>query len=316
MMTPACFCPLVEDAPLSAQDFFNSARAIRTGLWLARHLSPAAGYRFADAVAGMLGRRVRSPLVRTTAYNQRMVLGAQTPDAVIAQATRNVFRRAGRAYFDLYRALAVGKQAVLDAVTFLPQAEAALDVLTAHPQGSIIISPHISNFDLAGLAFATRDHPTLLLAYPTPTSGYDVQNQIRRDWGFEVLPIAVGALRQAMRHLKQGGMLITGIDRPDPLGSGERLPFFGRAARLPTGHVRLALQTGALLALAHCYADPAQPHHYIIDIAPPFHLEPGEDRRQSISDHAAKILAASETIIRAHHEEWLMFYTIWDEQPG
>lgn len=300
---------------MSAQDLFNSARAIRAGLWLGRHLSPTTGYRCADAIAGLLVRRARSPLVQTTIANQRMVLGADASAAAVAQATRAVFRHAGRAYFDLYRALAIGKQAVLASVTFTPQAEAALAILTAHSQGSIIVSPHVSNFDMAGLAFATRDHPTLLLAYPTPTSGYDVQNQIRRDWGFDVLPIDVGALRQALRHLKQGGMLITGIDRPDPLGSGEMLSFFGRAARLPTGHVRLALQSGALLAVAHCFSHPEQPHHYIIDIALPHQLEPGPDRQQTIRDYARQTLAAAEEIIRVHHQEWLMFYTIWDEKP-
>ena len=108
-----------------------------------------------------------------------------------------------------------------------------LDRMRSEGRGVVVVTAHMSNFDLAGLAFAYRGVRLTALGFAEPTSGYNLQNQVRLEGGIEFLPIEVSALRKALEVLRRGGIVATGIDRPDPFGGGEMVPFFGRPARLP-----------------------------------------------------------------------------------
>ena len=54
------------------------------------------------------------------------------------------------------------------------------------------------------------------------------RTEIRMAGGLDVLPIDVSALRKSIEILRHGGIVGTGIDRPDPFGGGEMVSFFGR----------------------------------------------------------------------------------------
>ncbi len=293
---------------MNLQDFFNGASALRLGLWLGKHVPPGMGYTLADALTWGVSRQRNSAMGQAIRANMRLVLGDDASDQQVEQAVTGVFRNAGRAYYDLYHALGVGKEAVLSSVTFTPRAENYLEQYGRVGGGGVVVSAHVSNFDLAGLAFATRGIPIQALTWPNPTSGYDVQNEMRQAWGIDITPVSMSALRQALNRLRSGGLVITGIDRPDPTGSGDPLIFFGQTVYLPTGHVRLALQADVPIAVATVHNDPQRPHAYVVDVEPPLTLELKETRAETIQHNAQCVLSLVEAIIRANPEQWLMFY--------
>jgi KDO2-lipid IV(A) lauroyltransferase len=266
------------------------------------------GYTLADALTWGVSRQRNSAMGQAIRANMRLVLGDDANDQEVEQAVTGVFRNAGRAYYDLYHALGVGKEAVLSSVTFTPRAENYLEQYGRVGGGGVVVSAHVSNFDLAGLAFATRGIPIQALTWPNPTSGYDVQNEMRQSWGIDITPVSMSALRQALNRLRSGGLVITGIDRPDPTGSGDQLIFFDQTVYLPTGHVRLALQADVPIAVATVHNDPQRPHAYVVDVEPPLTLEIRETRAETIQHNAQRVLSLVETIIRANPEQWLMFY--------
>ena len=102
-----------------------------------------------------------------------------------------------------------------------PLTDYYLDRLTREQQGAVVVTVHMSNFDLAGLAFAYRGLYLNVLAYANPTSGYDLQNKIRLKGGINLMPIDVSALRKSLEALRAGQLVVTGIDRPDPYGGGD-----------------------------------------------------------------------------------------------
>ena len=90
-------------------------------------------------------------------------------------------------------------------------------------------------------------------------------------------------------RLRSGGLVSTGVDRPDPTSAGEPLTFFGQPAYLPTGHVRLALQANAPIAVAMVRNNPARPHAYVVDVEPPLELEMiGHPRRNDSAQCPAR----------------------------
>jgi lauroyl/myristoyl acyltransferase len=300
---------------MDLRHIFNSAEALRFGHWLGRTMPAGLGFRLADGFTRGLARRRDSALMRTLQTNLRMALGPDTSDEQVFLTARAALRHAGMAYFDLYHALGVGPEAFLAAVRSTPLTDFYVDEMLTQERGMVVVTVHMSNFDLAGLAFAYRGLHLNVLAYANPTSGYDMQNKIRLKGGINLMPIDVSALRKSLEALRAGQLVVTGIDRPDPYGAGEMLPFFGRPARLPVGHVRLALQTGAPVVVAHCEYRPTD-HSYAVHVSRWLEMEHVGSRQENILHNARRVLAVGEDLIRARPEQWLMFYKVWEENDG
>lgn len=291
---------------------FNSAEALRFGHWLGRTMPLGLGFRLADGFTRGLARRPDSALMRTLQANLRMALGPEASEEQVFQTARAALRHAGMAYFELYHALGVGPEAFLAAVRSTPLTDYYVDEMLTQERGMVVVTVHMSNFDLAGLAFAYRGLHLNVLAYANPTSGYDMQNKIRLKGGINLMPIDVSALRRSLEALRAGQLVVTGIDRPDPYGGGEMLPFFGKPARLPVGHVRLALQTGAPVVVAHCEYRPTD-RSYAVHVSRWLEMEHVGSRQENILHNARRVLAVGEELIRARPEQWLMFYRVWEE---
>ena len=298
---------------MDLRNLFNSAEALRFGHWLGRHIPPGVGLRLADSATRALARRRESALMQTLQGNFRIVLGPDAPDERVYQMARAALRHAGMAYFDLYHALGVGPEPFLAAVRSTPLTDYYIEEMLRQQRGMVVVTVHMSNFDLAGLAFAYRGLQLNVLAYANPTSGYDMQNKIRLKGGINLMPIDVSALRRSLAALRAGELVVTGIDRPDPYGAGEMLPFFGQPARLPVGHVRLALQTGAPVVVAHCEYRPTD-HSYAVHVSRWLEMERVGSRQEDVLHNARRVLAVGEELIRATPEQWLMFYPVWQEE--
>jgi phosphatidylinositol dimannoside acyltransferase len=297
---------------MDLRNLFNSAEALRFGHWLGRHIPLNMGLRLADGATRALARRRESALMQTLQNNFRVALGPDASEERVYQTARAALRHAGMAYFDLYHALGVGPEAFLSEVRSTPLTDYYIDRMLYDGRGVVVVTVHMSNFDLAGLAFAYRGLQLNVLAYADPTSGYDMQNKIRLKGGINLMPIDVSALRKSLEALRRGQLVVTGIDRPDPFGGGEMLPFFGQAARLPVGHVRLALQTGAPVAIAHCEYRPTD-HSYAVHVSRWLEMERVGTRQEDIVHNACRVLAVGEELIAAKPEQWLMFYPVWGE---
>ena len=297
---------------MEVRSFLNSSAALRLGHWLGRTMPVPVGLALADGVARMLARRRDSPMMQTLQANLRVVLGPEASEERVYQTARGALRHAARTNFDLYHALGVGKEAFLDLVRPSTMSVYHLDRIAQETRGVMLVVPHMSNFDLTGMSFAQRGLKLNVLSFAAPTTGYSLQNQIRQEWGINLMPIDVSALRRSMEALAAGEMVITGMDRPDPFGGGEVMPFFGRPARLPVGHVRLALQMGSPVVIAHC--EYRQPDNvYMLHISQWLEMEHVGKRQENILHNAQRVLAATESLIAARPEQWLMFYRVWED---
>lgn len=295
------------------REFTNTAFAQRLGMGLGRHMPPRVGYTLARGVTAYLARRRESPMVCAVRSNLRTVLGPEVSEAVLDRTVQQTFQHVGRVYFDLYRHLALGPEALRTAVQMDARVAYFFEELKRQGRGGIVVGGHISGYDLSMLSLASNGYRATALAWAAPTSGYDLQNQIRKTVGLDFLPIDVSVLRKAMTILKAGGLLMTGVDRPVPSG-GEMLPFFGRPAHLPVGHVRLALQMNVPLIVIVCEFRPATQTYYV-HAARWLEMEHVGKRDEDIQHNARRVLEVLEGVIAAHPEQWMMFFPVWEEAP-
>jgi phosphatidylinositol dimannoside acyltransferase len=290
-------------------EFGNTAFAARLAIVLARWLPPSAGQGVADAAARLAARNTRSALTTAIRSNQAVARGLPYESPEAEQAVLEVLRHGMRAHADVFRAMAVGRQALLDGMLLDDSLRHLLDAGLASGRGVIMVGAHMSAFEFMLLTLTDRGYPGLALAAADSTGSYRVQNEIRRRHGLDVQPIDRASLRMAIERLRQGKLVMTGVDRPD--AAGRPLRLFGRQAQLPVGPARLALRTGAMLVAGLCRSD--GPHRYRgmgIGQIDPRHFE---GRADGITDLAQTILELFEPELRARPQEWLMYFPLWPE---
>ena len=297
---------------MDLRDITNSAAALRFGYWLGRNVPTPVGYALADAATGILGRRSGTALMQTIVSNMRVVLGPQASDEEVQRTARAVLQHAGHVYWDLYKALALGPDAILANVRSTALTDYYLDEIARQKRGALLVGPHVSNFDLGALYVSYRGYKLSALGFALPPSGYSLQNEMRLAGGIDIMPIDVSALRKALTVLKRGGMVATAVDRPDPFGGGEMIPFFGRPARLPVGHVRLALQTDSPILISSCEYRPTD-GGYVVHISRWIEMERVGSREEDVLHNTLRVLEAVERLVTARPNQWLMFYPVWDE---
>jgi KDO2-lipid IV(A) lauroyltransferase len=247
--------------------------------------------------------------------NMQVVLGPHVSQAKVVSTRKKLLRNTGKVYYDLFHALGQGPEALVNLVEFTPQTQNYVQETLASDRGVIVVGAHASGFEIAALAFATSNVPLMALAWADPTSGYELQNRIRAVGRLEWWPIDSRALREALRRLRSGGNVATAVDRPDPFGGGEMVEFFGQPARMPVGHVRLALQTGAPILVA-CAETCENPRHYRVHIVQKVEIETRGSKQETILHNTRRILSIYEGVIRAHPDQWQMFYPVWAETLG
>ncbi len=148
------------------------------------------------------------------------------------QAVRETVQNNVRDLYDLYHSLE-HPEAVWSRICLNPMAEELVRRPEFSGRGLVIAGIHLSGFDSVMMTLIRRGVKGLVLTIPNPQGGRRTEYEMRRRTGMNILPASLGALRQAVRHLKKGGLVLTGIDRP---GTDQKLRprFFGQPACLPT----------------------------------------------------------------------------------
>jgi len=294
---------------MDLQAFTNSRYGVALALFLARSLPPWAGYWVGRRLANLIYRFRHSTIVQAVRVNQYVVSRGKLRGAALEARVRQVLHHGARCQYDFYHYLA-DPQAIRAKVHL---DEKALDLIQPSQKaqrGVVVVAPHLSNFDLGMLAMGYSGLQALVLAIASPTSGYQWQNEIRQRSGLEVTPIGPDTLRDALRRLRQGGVVATGVDRPVP-GKKETLTFFGRPAALPVGHVRMAMDAQVPIQVISISMTPDGQYH--LRLSEPIEMEQTGDRKRDIRANAQQVLAEVEAHICQHPEQWLMYYPVWPD---
>jgi KDO2-lipid IV(A) lauroyltransferase len=193
------------------------------------------------------------------------------------------------------------------------EAKEVVQELKGRTGGTVLVFPHLSSFDLGGLAISPYIPEVQILTLAQPSPGFQMLNDLRRSTGASVAvtPLSSAALRQALKLLRRGGAVSIAGDRPVS-EQDEPVPFFGQPARVPSGHVRLALRTGAVVALCYCVFSPER-ETYVMHVDPPLEMIRTGDRDREIRLNMERVLGALEAVIRRWPEQWQMFVPVWPE---
>lgn len=236
-----------------------------------------------------------------------MVYGLPEDHPYVGESVTHLLRNTAGSFVDLSRALAAGPAAILSVCRF---DDATLEIVQdnlANGRGILFVSAHMCSFDIALLALCQLFPSVQALSNADPQGSSKTMNEIRARHGLKITPISVAALRQALERLRSGGLVAIAADTP--IEGGEELIFFDHVARLPAGHVRLAMNTGAtlLVGTSRRVADGS----YVIEATTAPRPSSSGDRKRDATRWAQSSLVILEGYIRRAPEEWLMPRPVW-----
>ena len=277
---------------------------------LARAAPPQMGYAIAAQAARLISTRRNARLVRAVRSNQWVVGGETLSRAALDQAVQGVFRNAARSVYEVYH-YAQNPEAAGQFYSFSPSFKALMDRPEFAERGLIIAGLHISNFDLA-LQWICSMHwiKPLVLTIPNPQNGRQLEFEIRKKTGMNLIPATMSGIRQSINHLKQGGTVATGIDRPVDECQHQPL-FFGRPAYLPIHHIHLALAAHTPVILVACRLEKDGLYHLIA--SPPIEMDPYQSHADELVCNAEKVLSTAEIFIRQTPQQWVITRPVWPE---
>lgn len=300
---------------ISLQKIINSSASLRFAAALAQRLPPRIGYQIAAAVADLIALQRSSRLVRAIRANQWVVTGEALDEKALDRAVRETLHHSARCIFDLYHYIenpAATEQMIVLEPSFLPFARRPEFERRGDRRGVMIVGVHLSNFDLVLQWLCRQGLKPLALTLPDPQGGRRMEYEMRKRTGMNILPASVSALRQAIRHLQRGGMVVTGIDRPIP-NPEVRPRFFNRPAALPVHHVFLAMK--ARVPVIITVATLQQDGKYHVFASDPIEMDPYPylDADVAMLRNAEKVLAVAEEFIRRYPQQWTVPLPVWHE---
>lgn len=296
-------------------------RGLTTKQWLSRRLAILAGaiaawlpldvgYWLSDR-GGDLFYRIASGYRGNVIDNLRHVLGADTDLDLLRAKARQTFRFSARNFYDLVRVHRLTDDQVRATITVIGS-WAPVKAAQTRGKGVIFVTAHTGAFDFSGQAIPLEGFQTVLVTVRTVSQFlHEGITFLRASKGFDLEEATPGGLRRLMRALRRGNAIGLASDR-DFLRNGTPVRFFGQETTLPTGTVRLALETGAAIVPVICRRH-GRRHTFVIE--EPFWLTKTDDSAADLRRGLARLVEWLELHIGAMPEQWVMFQRVWPATP-
>lgn len=296
---------------MDLQEFFKNKYSIYGGLALAKILPPKLGYAVARIAGEQIGKK-QPKVYRKLRENLSHIPGTTDPPGRLDQLTTQAFKNAIRNYYNFYHSIGKPYEQLRKLVHIPEEVFAMIRETQAQGRGVQLAGVHMGNFDLGMITLAGSGLDLQALSASNPNEGYEVQNKLRRDYDFAVTPISPTTLRQAIQRLRDGGILVVGLDWPHPEET-MLTDVFGHPAYIPLGTARLALLGDAITIIIGFYRD----EHGCSQVlySDPIEVIRTGDKGADIRQNTNAYIRVFEGFLQKHPDEWLMFHPFWSPQP-
>ncbi|MBA2482521.1 MAG: lysophospholipid acyltransferase family protein [Planctomycetes bacterium] len=205
-----------------------------------------------------------------------------------------------------------------DSLRFENRGQRRMEAAMRHPQGCIVLSAHLGNWELAG-RWLTRHRHGVINIVMLQDEDPRVREQMTKAMGahpFGIIDLRdpFGASLQIAAALRRGETCCMLGDRT--AGSDVNaisVPFFGRPARFPTGPFVAAAATGALIVPVFSVKSGLRTYFIAADEPWTLSFSSRARRREELTAVVARWAERLERVVRRHPLQWQNFYDFWAE---
>ena len=278
----------------------------KLGLFTARILPVAL---FNGICLGVAEIYLRLNRARREVVVQNLLQALEGDRPAAERKARQVFREMALKIADLWRFESGARhQSWLNDQQDWPLFEA----VEARGQGTLLITPHLGNWELGGPLLAHHGYKLVVLTQPEPGGLTELRKASRANWGIETLVVGNDAFAfvEIIKRLQGGETVALLIDRP-PEPSAVMVELFGRPFPASIAAAELARASGcALVGVTILRTGGGYTAHVLPEIV---YNRRELDSRESRRELTQRILRAFEPQIRQHLEQWYHFIPIWPE---
>ena len=290
----------------------NNKGVIKFGIKLCQLIPQKLAYTLIKPFASFLASFKETDLIKAIQANQRIVSGAPLSSGKdLRQKTCAVLQHALICYYDFFHNL----DNMEKMAAFCPTVDQLLEELTdlTDQKGALIITPHLSNFNLVFQVMTSKGFKSKLLTLSSLYSGYGLINHLRAQVGVDIISADEGDhSSDLVHHLKSGDLVVTAVDRPIKVRkSRHRLNFFGYPSDLPAGYISLALAANVPVIILAVFQQSDGTYDY--HLKGPIPLKQRNSRVDTILYNAERILQEIEYFVKKTPEQWLMYYPVWPD---
>jgi lauroyl/myristoyl acyltransferase len=291
------------------QQVINSRYGISILSTIAGLIPVRLGYRLADLVAAQIAAHPDTLLVRAVRANQWVINGETLKEESLERAVQATFRNSARSIYNLYH-YRLNQGTINKLVVITPTVQELFKRPEFDQRGLMVAALHLSDWDLVLRTLVILGMKPLMLTIPDPKGSQRVEYELRRRFGMNLVPTSVSSLRQALKYLQRGGVVMTGIDRPIPRPK-TRPRFFGRPADLPLHYAYLAAKAHVpVMVMVTIRLQDGKNH---ILTSEPIEMESHPDAETEMLYNAEKVLTIGEGFIRQAPSQWSISLPVWPE---
>jgi KDO2-lipid IV(A) lauroyltransferase len=297
---------------IDIQQIINNPLVVSLAFFLGRAIPPRIGYPLCNSIGNWVSTRRDSNLTRAIRANQWVARGENLEKEALDKAVQETLRNNLRDLYHLYHYVQ-NPEATQQLIHLSASARAVIERPEFAERGLVVVGLHLSGFDLILQSLCRQGFKAMVLTVPDPQGGRLVEYEIRKKAGMNLVPASLGTLRQAVKHLEQGGMVLTGMDHPVP--NPKLQPrFFGCAAALPTHYISLALKARVpVVIMAAIYHSDGKYH---VQSSEPIEMECDSDREKEILRNTENVLKQAEKFIRLAPQQWNIPLPVWPQWVG
>ena len=207
---------------IDLQQIINNPFTVRLAFFLGKWIPPCIGYPLCTFTGDWAATRRDSNVTRAIRANQWVARGANLGKEMLDKAVQETLKNNIRDLYLLYHYVQNP-----EATQRLIQLDGFAHQLMQRPEfaerGLVIVGLHLSGFDLILQSICRQGLKPMVLTIPDPQGGRLIEYEMRKKTGMNLIPASLSTLRQAGRHLEQGGMVLTGMDHP--LHNSKYSPF-------------------------------------------------------------------------------------------
>lgn len=195
-----------------------------------------------------------------------------------------------------------------------PETRALHEKAKAEGRGTIVVTPHLGNWEMLVFSYSALETPISYLARPLDNPLIeDLTVKLRTRFGNRPIN-KTNSVTPAIEVLRKGEILGILADVNAHPKEGVFVPFFGIPACTSTGVAMLALRTNSIIIPVCGVWDEENNHYKIIHGNV---IEPSRtgDRKQDVIETTAAFTSVIENFIRQYPDQWIWIHKRWKTRP-
>jgi KDO2-lipid IV(A) lauroyltransferase len=243
--------------------------------------------------------------------NLRVITGGKLEGKALKKAVKQTYHHFGLYLAEFFRSKKLDKEYFDSHVDVVGTDH--IDKALEHGRGAVIVSVHLSNWELGLNYFCSNGYPSYVIVGSHKNKKVnDLFLNPRVEAGAR--PISTkNALEGGYQALRENGILIVMADRVTTKG-GVKKTFFGKTATFPLGPAKFAVGAHAPLIPAHIFRRPD--NTFILSFEEPIYTDDMPDTDESVEALMDRYTKRFESYIIKDPTQYSVFYRIWKDEDN